>query len=239
MKDLAIIRSMSTKEGRPRPGDVQPPDGLPAVTGPIHYPTLGSLVAKEFEDDSAELPGFVSISPYRAFNPAAFSAGFLGPKYAPLIVGERAVLGRPGGRPALAQGGRPRPAGRRRPRAGRRPARPPRRAGQRVPGRPGRESRRSSHQDAYERAVKMMRSPAAKAFELEEEPGGDPRRLRPEPVRAGVPARPPPGRAERPVRRGDALGRRRLDGLRLGHAPEELRRRREAQQGARPGLGHA
>ena len=63
--------------------------------GPIRYPTLGSLVANELDDESAELPGFVSISPVRAINAAAFSSGFLGPKCAPL---ERRRA-RPGGRP--------------------------------------------------------------------------------------------------------------------------------------------
>jgi hypothetical protein len=33
------------------------------------------------------LPNFVSISPYTAFNNAAFGPGFLGPRYAPLTVG--------------------------------------------------------------------------------------------------------------------------------------------------------
>src|SRR3954471_93170 len=92
MKDIAILRSMSTKEGDHGRATFNLRTGY-SPTGPIHYPTLGSLVSKEFEDPSADLPGFISISPFRAFNPAAFGAGFLGPQYAPLIVGERAVLG--------------------------------------------------------------------------------------------------------------------------------------------------
>jgi hypothetical protein len=36
------------------------------------------------------LPNFVSIAPFRFFNPAAYSSGFLGPQYAPLVVGENA-----------------------------------------------------------------------------------------------------------------------------------------------------
>ncbi len=55
---------------------------------PVRYPTLGSLVAKELGDPTAELPSFVSIAPFRNFNPAAFSPGFLGSQYAPLFVGE-------------------------------------------------------------------------------------------------------------------------------------------------------
>jgi uncharacterized protein (DUF1501 family) len=58
--------------------------------GPIHYPTLGSLVAKELGRPDAELPNFVSIAPNRTLSPAAYTAGFLGAGFAPLIVGERA-----------------------------------------------------------------------------------------------------------------------------------------------------
>jgi hypothetical protein len=56
--------------------------------GPIQYPTLGSLVSKEIGDPENALPNFVSIAPYRAFNPAAFNSGFLGPALAPLVVGD-------------------------------------------------------------------------------------------------------------------------------------------------------
>ena len=44
--------------------------------------------------DDAALPNFVSIAPFRSFNPAAHGPGFLGPPYAPLIVGE-ATFGGP------------------------------------------------------------------------------------------------------------------------------------------------
>ena len=67
---MAIIRSMSTKEadhGRAtyymRTGHVP--------GGPIQYPALGALVAKELERPDAELPGFVSIAPSRFLSPAA------------------------------------------------------------------------------------------------------------------------------------------------------------------------
>jgi hypothetical protein len=87
MKDIAIIRSMSTREGDHSRGTYLMRTGyLPQ--GPVNYPTLGSLVSKELADDDTELPGFVSIGPYRAFSPAAYASGFLGPKYAPLIVGD-------------------------------------------------------------------------------------------------------------------------------------------------------
>src|SRR3954447_23271455 len=90
-KELAIIRGMSTKEGDHSRATYNLRTGyLPQ--GPVRYPTLGSLVSKELGSDGAELPNFVSIAPVRSFNPAAFGPGFLGPQYAPLVVGERGVI---------------------------------------------------------------------------------------------------------------------------------------------------
>ena len=89
MKDVSLIRGMSTKEGDHSRGTFLMRTGyLPQ--GPIHYPTLGSLVSKELGGENAELPGFVSISPYRFLSPAAFGSGFLGPRYMPLVVGNGA-----------------------------------------------------------------------------------------------------------------------------------------------------
>src|SRR5262245_14913715 len=79
MKRLALVRSMSTKEGdhgratyHLRTGYVQ--------QGPIHYPALGAVLSKELGDTETELPGFVSIAPARGVNPSAYGAGFLGPQ---------------------------------------------------------------------------------------------------------------------------------------------------------------
>jgi hypothetical protein len=176
MDKMAIIRSMATGKGQNvdhgqetfhMHTGYQP-------RGAIQYPTLGSMVAKEIGTDETALPNFVSIAPYRLFNPAAFNSGFLGPKYAPLIVGE--VNPNFGGQPGqnvdydkllkvqdLA-----------------------------VPGdvakdrfdarvellqdlqndfgknRPGLAPK--SHATAYDRAVKLMRTAAQKAFNLDEEP---------------------------------------------------------------------
>jgi hypothetical protein len=163
VKDLAIIRGMSTKEGDHGRATFNLRTGyLPS--GPVRYPTLGSLVAKEMEDDSAELPSFISIAPARAFSPAAFSPGFLGPKYAPLIVGER----RGAGRRSFKVDDLELPNGIGRERADERLDLLNALASDFQATRPGVSP--ASHQDAYQRAVKMMRSPAAKAFELEEEP---------------------------------------------------------------------
>lgn len=89
MEHLAIIRSMSTKEGDHTRATYLAHTGyLPQ--GPIRYPTLGSLFSKELGDDSSDLPNFVSIAPNRLLSPGAYGPGFLGPQYAPLIVGDLA-----------------------------------------------------------------------------------------------------------------------------------------------------
>jgi hypothetical protein len=163
VKDLAIIRGMSTKEGDHTRATYNLRTGY-QPQGPIRHPTLGSLVAKELEDTSAELPGFVSISPSRAINPLAFGPGFLGPRYAPLIVGER--QGR--GRQSLKVDDLELPAGIGRARADDRLDLMQSLASEFEATRPGTSP--VSHHDAYQRAVRMMRSPAAKAFELDEEP---------------------------------------------------------------------
>ena len=74
---------MSTKEGDHGRGTYYLRTGnLPQ--GAIQFPTIGSLVSKELGDPNAELPNFVSVSPFRAFAQGAFGPGFLGPNYAPL-----------------------------------------------------------------------------------------------------------------------------------------------------------
>jgi hypothetical protein len=164
VKDLAIIRGMSTKEGDHGRATYNLRTGY-QPQGPVRYPTLGSLVAKGLEDDSAELPGFVSIAPNRAINAAAFTSGFLGPRYSPLIVGERA--GGVGRRTLRVDDLEP-PAGIGREQADDRLELMQSLASDFQATRPGVSP--ASHRDAYLRAVKLMRSPAAKAFELEEEP---------------------------------------------------------------------
>ncbi|HTU19444.1 MAG TPA: DUF1501 domain-containing protein [Gemmataceae bacterium] len=171
MHDMVLVRSMSTKEadhGRAtyylRTGRVP--------GGPIQYPPLGSFVAKELECPDAELPSFVSISPFRGLSSAAFTPGFLGPRYAPLIVGENAGF-RPQQRGGdIAQALRvqdldlPRDVN-------------DRRADARLEMLNEMEDEflahhssiaAESHRTAYRRAVTMMRSVAVKAFNLDEEP---------------------------------------------------------------------
>src|SRR5262249_4165063 len=84
---LAVIRGMSTKEGdHGRATYLMRIGTLPQ--GAIQYPFIGSSLAKELSGDDAELPEVISVAPFRFFSQAAFSPGFLGPRYAPLVIGE-------------------------------------------------------------------------------------------------------------------------------------------------------
>ncbi len=88
---LAVIRGLSTKEGDHGRGTYLMRTGHQPM-GPIQYPGIGSSLSKELGRDDDAMPNNVSISPYRAFNQAAFSPGFLGPKYAALTVGATDVF---------------------------------------------------------------------------------------------------------------------------------------------------
>ena len=88
---LAIVRSLSTKEGDHGRGTYLMRTGDKPM-GPVNYPAIGASLAKQmaerFEYPSAiELPSYVSVGPFRAFNREAFGPGFLGPRHAPLVVG--------------------------------------------------------------------------------------------------------------------------------------------------------
>ncbi|HEY7157196.1 MAG TPA: DUF1501 domain-containing protein [Gemmataceae bacterium] len=166
---LAVIRSMSTKEGEHQRATFLMRTGY-QPTGPIQYPTLGSLVSKELGADDAPLPNFVSIGPFRFFNPAAYGPGFLGPQYAPLIIGD-------GNRGFQQQGQSYEqalkvqdidlPGGVDRAHAGARIDLLEQMESDFISEHPGVAP--LSHKTAYDRAVKLMRTDANKAFNLEEE----------------------------------------------------------------------
>jgi Protein of unknown function (DUF1501) len=83
MNHAAVIRSMSTKEGdHNRATSLMQTGYLPQ--GPIRYPCFGSLFSKELVDPHSEMPAFVSIAPSTIFRTGP---GFLGPQYAPMLVG--------------------------------------------------------------------------------------------------------------------------------------------------------
>src|SRR5947209_9799301 len=84
---MAIVRSITSKEGdHGRATHLMHTGYLPSNS--VAYPTLGSLVSKELGGKDFPLPTFVTIAPYRFFNLAAFSSGFLGPMYSPLIIAD-------------------------------------------------------------------------------------------------------------------------------------------------------
>ncbi len=86
MKHLALIRSMSTREGDHSRATYLLRTGY-TPQEPIQYPTFGALAAKELEAPDADLPGFVSVASQRGVSDAGYSAGFLGARHAPLLVG--------------------------------------------------------------------------------------------------------------------------------------------------------
>jgi hypothetical protein len=170
MDHMAIVRSMTSKEGDHGRATFWLRTGyLPQ--GPIQYPSIGALVSKELGDDQSELPNFVSVAPFRILNQGAFGSGFLGPRHAPLVVGETAVgLGQQGqnnvDRALRVQD-----------------LAPPAEIGKdqtaaRIDllGQVQRDFLADhpdlpalGHQNAYDRAVRLMRTSAAKAFDLDEE----------------------------------------------------------------------
>jgi hypothetical protein len=171
MKDIVLVRSMSTKEGDHERATFHLRTGY-IPQGQVQYPPLGSLVAKELENEELDLPNFVSIAPFRAFSPAAYGAGFLGHEYAPLIVGERrngpAQNGKNAVDAALKVQDLELPSEITRKRSD---ARIDLLAG--LNGDFGEHRAQvptESHRTAYQRATKLMRSASAKAFDLDEEP---------------------------------------------------------------------
>jgi hypothetical protein len=171
MEHLAVIRSMSTKEGDHGRATFLLHTGY-VPQGPIHYPCLGSLVAKELEREDVDLPGCVSIAPYRSFNPSAFGPGFLGPRYAPLVVGEQ-------GRARVRRGSAYDASELRVADLARAEGIDARQADARLgllddlardfqSGHTGVPT--LSHRGAYDRAVRMLRSRAVDAFNLDGEP---------------------------------------------------------------------
>jgi uncharacterized protein (DUF1501 family) len=152
-KHLAVVRSMSTREGDHGRASQHLRTGyLPQ--GSIQFPTLGALVAHESDDEAADLPGFVSVgSPGVAVSP-----GFLGPRYAPLVVGGESLRVENLERPQVIGNDRA---------EGRLGLMRDLEAGF-LDTRTGVGTR--SHRSAYDRAVRLMRESAARAFDLDGEP---------------------------------------------------------------------
>jgi len=166
---MAVVRSLNTKEGdHGRATHLMHTSYFPQSE--LHYPSLGSAVSKELSDKESELPSFVCISPYRQFSMAAFDSGFLGPQYAPLIIADNTNAYSSGNSnydEALKV----------------RDIDPPTRVTKKhwdsqlkllgdlekdfLSEHP--DAPPHSHQAAYERAVRLMKSSARKAFDLQDE----------------------------------------------------------------------
>jgi hypothetical protein len=184
MRDLAIIRSMNSREADHGRGTYLLHTGyLPG--GPVNYPTLGSLLSHGIGQAGAALPNFVSIAPFTFFSPAAYGPGFLGPRHAPLVLGTQQ---------ANFLGAQQQPTEAERDARIAESLRVPDletpggvgagRAAARVrlldemeqdfegthPVLPEQSNPAQSHRSAYQRAVTLMNSSARRAFDLDQEP---------------------------------------------------------------------
>lgn len=78
MEDVAIVRSMTNKEGSHPRATYQMHTGY-VPSGSVKHPSLGSGIVQQIGDPESELPSFVSIGNTQG-------AGFLGMDYEPFIV---------------------------------------------------------------------------------------------------------------------------------------------------------
>jgi len=167
---LAIVRSLSTKEGDHERGTQLVRTGF-AANGPVAYPALGASLGKALGEESAELPNYVSIAPIEAISPAAFGPGFLGPSYAPLKVAPSREFDAAADPDGFAELGVSDLTGPGTMRAARAEAR----LGLWTSLEEGflakhRAPASEAHATVYRRATRMMQSEAAQAFELSDEP---------------------------------------------------------------------
>lgn len=89
-REIAIIRSMTTKEGDHARAHHLARTGY-SPQGAIQFPALGSLVGHATGAEDHDLPCFVSIAP--RFYSTTVGGGFLGPRFSPLAVGQDATSG--------------------------------------------------------------------------------------------------------------------------------------------------
>ena len=174
---LAIVRSLSTKEGDHTRGTHLMQTGQPPM-GAVNYPSMGAVFARELGKASDALPNFISVGQGRMFSDSSTGSGFLGPRYSPLrVTGSGGQFQRPGSEAE--------------------PDAAPNFAGMNIPGlKPPAEidaerlSRRLellklhqqsfighhvspaalAHKTVYEGAVQLMNGDSAAAFDLSKEP---------------------------------------------------------------------
>ncbi len=82
MQHVALLRSMSTAEGAHGRAKYHMHTGYREGQGGVQYPSLGSIVAKELGKEDFPLPSYVSVGN------RTYGAGFLGTRYNPLVVND-------------------------------------------------------------------------------------------------------------------------------------------------------
>jgi hypothetical protein len=82
---LAIIRSLNTKEGDHERGSYLMRTGQRPMSV-INYPSVGAAIGKQLALADDSLPPYISVAPNRGPGQGGVGPGFLGPKYAPLVV---------------------------------------------------------------------------------------------------------------------------------------------------------
>jgi len=163
----AIVRSMSTREGDHGRATQHLRTGyLPQ--GSIQFPALGSLVAHEHGNAQRDLPNYVSIAPRAIFAPGRSPAGFLGPEFGPLVVGKDRDDEQ--NDPRLQVENLRQAAGVTPEQARHRLDLLRRMERDFLDQHPGVTA--NSHRSAYDRAVRLMSTQAAQAFDLDDEPDG-------------------------------------------------------------------
>src|SRR4051812_10200687 len=86
MSDVAIVRSMTNKEGNHQRATYQLHTGY-APTGTVKHPSFGAAAAAEIGDPKADLPNYVTIAGGGGPGPAGIiGAGLLGPAYEPFPI---------------------------------------------------------------------------------------------------------------------------------------------------------
>ncbi|MBY0232106.1 MAG: DUF1501 domain-containing protein [Gemmataceae bacterium] len=166
--DLAVIRSMTTKEGDHTRATYYLRTGyLP--TGSVHFPAMGSVLSKELGDPDSALPNYVSIAASPFLSPQAYGPGFLGAEHAPLMIANNQFGFGGGGRVGdllrVQNLAPPKEVS-----AEQFDARLDLTKGMQEEFAVGRAPAVSaSHRAAYERAVRLMKTEARKAFDLDGE----------------------------------------------------------------------
>jgi Protein of unknown function (DUF1501) len=148
--DAVLLRGMSTSEGAHGRARYYMHTGYKEGQGGLVYPSIGSIVSAELGKDEFALPNFVAV------NGRSFGSGYLGPKHQPLFV-QNPARGVENLKPMVGDG--------------------------EFNDRVGlleemeqafyhdyKVSAGAAHDTTYRRAVQMMKSKEAKAFDLADEP---------------------------------------------------------------------